>query len=95
MIGYHTTWLINSASHIWGYRNYKTSDDSRNLWWAGLLAYGEGWHNNHHAWPRVACYGHRWWEFDITWQTIKLLRFLRLATDVDDRIPQPGACSHQ
>ncbi|MFT5323858.1 MAG: fatty-acid desaturase [Planctomycetaceae bacterium] len=86
-VAYHTTWLINSASHIWGYRNYETTDDSRNLWWAGLLAYGEGWHNNHHAWPRVACYGHRWWEFDITWQAIKVLRFLGLATDVDDRIP--------
>ena len=88
VVGYHTTWLINSASHIWGYRNYETTDDSRNLWWAGLLAYGEGWHNNHHAWPRVACYGHRWWEFDITWQAIKLLRLLGLATDVDDRVPQ-------
>jgi sn-2 palmitoyl-lipid 9-desaturase len=87
VLGYHTTWLINSASHIWGYRNYETSDDSRNLWWAGLLAYGEGWHNNHHAWPRMACYGHRWWEFDITWQSIKLLRVLRLATNVDDRRP--------
>ena len=47
----HITWLVNSASHIWGYRNYETSDDSRNLWWVGLLAFGEGWHNNHHAFP--------------------------------------------
>lgn len=97
-IGYHTTWLINSASHIWGYKNYDTTDDSKNLWWAGLLAYGEGWHNNHHAWPRVACYGHRWWEFDITWQAIKVLRLFRLATDVNVNIPrknmraaEPGA----
>lgn len=86
-VAYHTTWLINSASHIWGYRTYETTDDSRNLWWAGLLAYGEGWHNNHHAWPRVACYAHRWWELDITWQAIKVLRFLGLAKDVNDRIP--------
>jgi sn-2 palmitoyl-lipid 9-desaturase len=85
VVGYHTTWLINSASHVWGYRNYETTDDSRNLWWAGLLAYGEGWHNNHHAWPRLACYGHRWWELDITWQSIRLLRFLKLASKVDDR----------
>lgn len=91
VIGYHTTWLINSASHIWGYKNYDTTDNSRNLWWAGLLAYGEGWHNNHHAWPRVACYGHRWWEFDITWQAIKVLRLLRLAKNVDDRIPAAGS----
>ncbi len=95
VVAYHTTWLINSASHLWGYRSYATTDDSRNLWWAGLLAYGEGWHNNHHAWPRLACYGHRWWEFDITWQAIKLLRALGLATNVDDRIPAPGARSHQ
>ncbi len=91
VLGYHTTWLINSASHIWGYRNYETTDDSRNLWWAGLLAYGEGWHNNHHAWPRVACYGHRWWDFDITWQAIKVLRILKLATHIDDRIPSRTA----
>ena len=45
----HITWLVNSASHMWGYRNYETKDDSRNLWWVGLLAFGEGWHNNHHA----------------------------------------------
>ena len=85
--GYHTTWLINSASHVWGYRNYETSDDSRNLWWAGLLAYGEGWHNNHHAWPREACYGHRWWELDLTWQTIRVLKLLGLATQVVQKSP--------
>jgi sn-2 palmitoyl-lipid 9-desaturase len=101
-VAYHTTWLINSASHLWGYRTYKTTDDSRNLWWAGLLAYGEGWHNNHHAWPRVACYAHRWWELDITWQAIKVLRFLGLARDVNDRIPshdvttaEPSRCADQ
>lgn len=91
--GYHTTWLINSASHVWGYRNYETSDDSRNLWWAGLLAYGEGWHNNHHARPRLACYGHRWWELDLTWQVIRLLKAFGLATQVaqDD----VGATAHR
>lgn len=85
--GYHTTWLINSASHVWGYRNYETTDNSRNLWWAGLLAYGEGWHNNHHAWPREACYGHRWWELDLTWQTIRVLRWLGLASAVVQKSP--------
>lgn len=87
VIGYHTTWLINSASHVWGYRNYETTDDSRNLWWAGLLAYGEGWHNNHHAWPREACYGHRWWELDLTWQTIRVLQWLGLASAVVQKSP--------
>ncbi|TXT30679.1 MAG: stearoyl-CoA desaturase (delta-9 desaturase) [Planctomycetota bacterium] len=87
VVGYHTTWLINSASHVWGYRNYETTDGSRNLWWAGLLAYGEGWHNNHHAWPREACYSHRWWELDLTWQTIRVLRLLGLATAVVQKSP--------
>ena len=50
----HVTWFVNSATHIWGYRNYETTDDSRNLWWVGLLAFGEGWHNNHHAYQRMA-----------------------------------------
>ena len=49
----HVTWFVNSATHIWGYRNYETSDDSRNLWWVGVLAFGEGWHNNHHAFQRA------------------------------------------
>ncbi len=87
---YHSTWLVNSATHMWGYRNYETRDRSRNLWWVALLAYGEGWHNNHHAHPTLAPAGHRWWEVDITWWSIKLLRFLGQATDVQDQVPQKG-----
>ncbi|MCA9099997.1 MAG: fatty acid desaturase [Planctomycetales bacterium] len=83
----HVTWLINSATHIWGYRNYETSDDSRNIWWVALLSYGEGWHNNHHAFQRVARYGHRWWEFDITYVTICLMERLGLAWNVVRDIP--------
>jgi stearoyl-CoA desaturase (delta-9 desaturase) len=78
----HVTWLINSATHIWGYRNYNTNDDSRNLWWVALLAYGEGWHNNHHAQQRTARHGHRWWELDLTWMTIRLMRTVGLAWNV-------------
>jgi stearoyl-CoA desaturase (delta-9 desaturase) len=78
----HTTWLVNSASHMWGYRNYETTDDSRNLWWVGLIAHGEGWHNNHHAYPRMAAHGHRWWEFDVTYAAICLLEKCGLAWDV-------------
>ncbi|MHC4880935.1 MAG: acyl-CoA desaturase [Planctomycetota bacterium] len=85
---YHSTWLINSASHIWGYRTYETNDRSRNLWWAAMLSYGEGWHNNHHAHQRCACYCHRWWELDITWQLIKLMRLVGLAWDVQDTMPE-------
>ena len=80
----HATWMVNSVSHMWGYRNYETTDDSRNNWLVAIVAYGEGWHNNHHAYPRMAKHGHRWWEFDITWQAIRLLRALGLVWDVVD-----------
>jgi stearoyl-CoA desaturase (delta-9 desaturase) len=91
VFAYHSTWFVNSATHLWGYRNYETADQSRNLWWVAILSYGEGWHNNHHAHPHVAPAGHRWWEFDPTWQVIRLLRATGLATQVDDRIPTDDA----
>lgn len=87
VLTYHGTWCVNSATHLWGYRNYETRDDSRNLWWVAVMSYGEGWHNNHHAHPRLARAGHRWWEVDTTWWMIKVMRFLRLATDVEDGLP--------
>jgi len=80
----HATWFVNSASHMWGYRNYVTTDESRNNWWVALITYGEGWHNNHHAYPRMAAHGHRWWEFDMTFAAIRLLRACGLAWDVVD-----------
>ncbi len=80
----HTTWFVNSASHMWGYRNYETTDDSRNNWWVALLAYGEGWHNNHHAYPRMAPHGHKWWELDVTYTTIRLMKMVGLAWDIVD-----------
>jgi stearoyl-CoA desaturase (delta-9 desaturase) len=83
----HVTWFVNSATHMWGYRNYKTTDDSTNLWWVGLLAFGEGWHNNHHAFQRMAKHGHRWWEFDITYHTIQLLEKCGLAWNVVHDVP--------
>jgi len=78
----NVTWAVNSATHIWGYRNYETKDNSRNLWWVGLLAGGEGWHNNHHACPRVAAHGQRWWEVDATYRMIWLMEKLGLAWNV-------------
>ena len=79
----HVTWLVNSASHMWGYRNFETKDDSRNLWWVGLLAFGEGWHNNHHAHPGRARHGgYRWWEIDLTYRTIWLMEKVGLAWGV-------------
>jgi hypothetical protein len=79
---WHQTWAVNSVTHLWGYRNYKTDEDSRNNVFVGLLAHGEGWHNNHHADPRSAKHGHKWWEFDTTWLTIRLFEKLGLATDI-------------
>jgi sn-2 palmitoyl-lipid 9-desaturase len=86
-IAYHSTWFVNSATHLWGYRNYDTRDESRNLWWVAIVSYGEGWHNNHHAHPHAARAGHRWWEIDMTWWAIRALQALGQATEVDDRIP--------
>ncbi|MDX2215673.1 MAG: fatty acid desaturase [Oculatellaceae cyanobacterium bins.114] len=79
---WHSTWLINSASHITGYRSHDSDDNSRNLWWAAILTYGEGWHNNHHAYPNVAKAGWTWWEVDMTWWTIVILKQLGLARKI-------------
>ena len=79
---YHSTWFVNSASHVWGYRSYKTTDQSRNNWWVAVLAFGEGWHNNHHAFQRSARHGFRWWEIDPTYRMIQLLWVLGLAWDI-------------
>ncbi len=86
---YHVTWLVNSASHVWGYRSHETTDRSRNLWWVALLTWGEGWHNNHHAYPRSARHGMRPWEIDFTWWHIRLMAFFGLASDI--RVPGKGA----
>lgn len=79
---WHSTWLINSATHLVGYRSFESEDNSRNLWWAAILTYGEGWHNNHHAYPNVAKAGWKWWEVDVTWWAIQLLSRLGLAQRV-------------
>jgi stearoyl-CoA desaturase (delta-9 desaturase) len=79
---WHQTWAVNSVTHIWGYRNYVTDEDSRNNLFIGYLAHGEGWHNNHHADQRSARHGHRWWEFDTTYLTIRLLEKLGLVSDI-------------
>ncbi|HGY5557618.1 MAG TPA: acyl-CoA desaturase, partial [Prochlorococcus sp.] len=78
VVVYHVTWLVNSATHAFGYRNFESPDLSRNCWWVALLTFGEGWHNNHHAYPASARHGMRWFELDITWQHIKVLRRLGL-----------------
>ena len=82
VLGLHATWLVNSASHLWGGRRFNTRDDSRNLWWVALMSFGEGWHNNHHAHPTSARHGLAWYELDLSWITISILKFLRIAKSV-------------
>ena len=79
VFGLHATWLVNSATHMWGSRRFATRDDSRNNWWVALITFGEGWHNNHHAHPTSARHGLTWYEFDPTWITLKLLRLFGVA----------------
>ena len=78
----HGTWSVNSLAHLFGYRNYKTRDNSTNNWLVALISHGEGWHNNHHAHPRSAQNGHRWWEYDLSWRVIQVLELVGLAKDV-------------
>ena len=78
----HATWLVNSATHLWGRTRFETGDDSRNSWWVALLTFGEGWHNNHHAHPTSARHGLRWYELDSNWLGIRTLQVLGLAHDV-------------
>ena len=73
VFGLHATWLVNSATHMWGGRRFNTRDDSRNNWWVALITFGEGWHNNHHAHPTSARHGLAWYEFDPSWITISML----------------------
>jgi stearoyl-CoA desaturase (delta-9 desaturase) len=82
VVVFHCTWFVNSATHQFGYRTYDTGDRSTNCWWVAVVTYGEGWHNNHHAFQYSARHGLKWWEVDITWMTIQFLQLLGLATKV-------------
>lgn len=82
IFGWHCTWLVNSATHLWGSRRFETRDTSRNNGLIAALSWGEGWHNNHHAQPRSARHGLAWYEFDFNWITIKLFEKVGLITDV-------------
>ena len=79
---YHVTWLVNSATHTWGERPYDTEDNSRNNKWVAALTFGEGWHNNHHAYPSSAKQGLLSGQIDLTWYHIVILKRLGLATNV-------------
>jgi fatty-acid desaturase len=82
VVVWHITWSVNSAAHLWGYRSYETGEESRNNWFVALISNGEGWHNNHHADPRSAAHGHRWWEIDVVFWTVRLLEMMGLARKV-------------
>ncbi len=82
VVGLHSTWLVNSATHMWGSRRFATRDDSRNNWLIALITSGEGWHNNHHAHPTSARHGLAWYELDLSWIQIKILKLFGIAKSV-------------
>jgi stearoyl-CoA desaturase (delta-9 desaturase) len=88
VVVWHISWSVNSVSHLFGYRNYETSDNSRNNWLVAILTSGEGWHNNHHIDPASASNAHRWWEIDLMYLAIRGFEFLGLATNVVRPRPQ-------
>ncbi len=86
---HHLTWSVNSVCHLWGGQTYKVHDQSRNNLLFGILALGEGWHNNHHAFPTSARHGLRWWQFDLSYYVIRVLALVGLARNV--RVPAEEA----
>ncbi|MBI4532869.1 MAG: acyl-CoA desaturase [Candidatus Melainabacteria bacterium] len=87
-----STQLVNSVCHLpsVGYRSYETVDNSKNVWWVGLLSLGEGWHNNHHAIPTSARHGLKWYELDLSWYVVLVLEKLGLANKIicpPERVP--------
>jgi stearoyl-CoA desaturase (delta-9 desaturase) len=79
---YHVTYMINSLAHVYGSRRYETTDTSRNNPFLAILAFGEGWHNNHHHYPNTARQGFYWWEIDMSYYIIVALSWLGLVWDV-------------
>jgi stearoyl-CoA desaturase (Delta-9 desaturase) len=79
---YHGTFTINSLSHIFGNRRYRTTDTSKNNWLLALITLGEGWHNNHHYHQNTANQGWFWWEVDISYYSLKVLSWLRVVSDL-------------
>lgn len=82
LLVWHITWSVNSLTHLFGYRNHDTDENSRNNWFVALVSAGEGWHNNHHHDPKACTVGHRWWELDVTYLEVRLLRRLGIVTSI-------------
>ena len=85
---HHVTWSINSVCHIWGSRPFNSHDESRNNAVFGVLGLGEGWHNNHHAFPTSARHGLRWWQLDISYIVIVMMSWVGLTWKI--RVPSPA-----
>jgi stearoyl-CoA desaturase (delta-9 desaturase) len=90
---HHLTWSINSICHLWGRRPFNCNDESRNNLLCGLFSLGEGWHNNHHAFPISARHGLKWWEFDASFLVISIMKRLRLVWRV--QVPSADAIVHR
>jgi stearoyl-CoA desaturase (delta-9 desaturase) len=82
VVSLHATWLVNSATHMWGSQRFATGDLSKNSFWVAVLTFGEGWHNNHHYAPQSARHGLKWYELDMNWYGIYTLKTIGLAWDV-------------
>jgi stearoyl-CoA desaturase (Delta-9 desaturase) len=85
LVVHHITWSVNSICHLWGSGPFETHDHSRNNAIVGVLAMGEGWHNNHHAFPTSARHGLRWWELDLSYLLIRAMALVGLAREI--RLP--------
>ena len=85
MVVHPITWSVNSVCHTWGSQPYRSSDESRNNVFVGVFALGEGWHNNHHAFPTSARHGLEWWQFDLSWIVIRMMERLKMVHNV--RVP--------
>ncbi|XP_071689095.1 palmitoyl-monogalactosyldiacylglycerol delta-7 desaturase, chloroplastic-like [Rutidosis leptorrhynchoides] len=86
--GYHITWLVNSVCHGWGDQAWNTQDVSLNNRWVGIIGFGDGWHNNHHAFSYSARHGLEWWQIDVTWYLIRFLEIIGVASNV--KLPTPS-----
>ena len=91
VVTWHVTFMVNSVCHRWGAQPYDTGDASTNNPIIGVLAFGEGWHNNHHKFPFSARHGLRWWQLDLTWWLLKLLERFGLVWDL--KLPKQQSTS--
>jgi stearoyl-CoA desaturase (Delta-9 desaturase) len=92
-LAHHVTWSVNSVCHLFGSVRFHTADESRNNAVVAVLTFGEGWHNNHHAFPSSARHGLRWWELDLTYALTRVLSLIGLITEI--RVPTSQQVAHQ